>query len=139
MVKKKTVVYVYMVADIFHLGHLTFLQNAKKHGDYLIVGVLTCEAAMEKKPRPIISFDERTKIIKSIGIVDEVVIQDDYSPLNKVKTIRPDVLMESSSHNKMPANKFVKSYGGKVVILPYYERQSSTKIKDKIIKRKQDD
>lgn len=134
--KKEKVVYTYVVADIFHVGHLKALQRASLQGDRLIVGVLTNNAAMEKKPEPIISFQERMNIIKNIKCVDEVVPQNEYSPLKNVQEIRPDVLMESNSHDKMPANDFVESYGGKVVIIEYYESQSSTKIKQKIIDRK---
>lgn len=133
---KRKIVYCYMVADIFHIGHLKALQNAKKQGDYLIVGVLTDEACMEKKPKPIISLRERLKIVKSLGIVDMVVGQYTYSPLNNVMWFEPDVLMESDSHKEQPANEYVKSYGGKVVITPYYKKQSSTKIKKKIINNK---
>jgi len=125
-------VYAYMVADIFHIGHLKALQNAKKQGDRLVVGVLTDEAAMEKKRQPIISYEERFEIIKSIGIVDRVVPQSQYSPLVNVRFLKPDVLMECNTHDEMPANDYVNSYGGKIVITPYYEPQSSTKIKNKI-------
>ena len=128
----KKVVYTYVVADLFHIGHLKHLLRAKKLGDYLIVGVLTDKATMEKKPKPIILFNERKKLIKSLCCVDEVVKQDTYSPLSNIKKIKPDILMESDSHKEMPANEFVKSYGGKVIISPYYKKQSSTKIKQKI-------
>ena len=131
--RTKKIVYAYAVADIFHVGHLKALETAKKQGDYLIVGALTDEATMEKKVKPIIPFEERMEIIKSIGCVDEVVPQERYSPLENVKKIKPDVLMESSSHEEMPANDFVKGYGGKIVMSDYYVRQSSTKIKDKVM------
>ena len=121
-----------MVADIFHIGHLRHLQNAKRHCDYLIVGCLTDAATMEKKAKPIMSFEERLEILHSIKFIDEVVPQYTYSPLENVERIKPDVLMESDSHEDMPANKFVKSYGGVVVITPYWFAQSSTSIKQKI-------
>ena len=132
---RKKIVYAYMVGDIIHIGHLKAIENAKRQGDYLIVGVLNDSATMEKKPRPIISFEERRKTIESLKCVDMVVAQFEYSPLTNVKKIKPDVLMESNSHAEQPANDFVKSYGGEVVITPYYELQSSTKIKEEIKKR----
>ena len=132
--RNQKIVYAYVCCDIFHIGHLNALVKAKKQGDYLIVGVLTDKACMEKKPEPIISYFERYLILKNIKCVDEVVEQDDYSPLNNVRRIKPDVLMESDSHDEYPANKFVKGYGGKVVITKYYKPQSSTKIKNKILK-----
>ncbi len=135
---QKKVVYVYMVADILHTGHLEHLHNAKREGNYLIVGVLTDKATMEKKPKPIISAPERFVIIKNLKMVDKVVWQTEYSPLENVKKIKPDVLMETTDHLKMPANDFVKSYGGQVVITSVPNsndrKQSTTKIKKKIIK-----
>ncbi len=132
--KKKTV-YAYLVADVFHIGHLKFLQNAKKEGDYLIAGILTDEACMEKKPRPIIPYEERKAIVKSLGIVNKVVGQREYSPLKNIKKFKPKVLMESDSHKEMPGNRFVEGYGGIIVVAPYYEGQSSTSIKKKIIRK----
>lgn len=133
VLKQKKTIYAYVVADVLHIGHLRHLQKAKQYGDYLIVGVLTDEATMEQKPRPIISFAERVEIIRALKIVDEVVTQDTYSPLSNVQRLKPDVLMESDSHNEQPANKVVLDYGGTVIVTPYYRSQSSTKIKDKVL------
>jgi len=130
---KGKVVYAYVVGDIIHIGHIRHLQNAKGQGDYLIVGVLTDEATMEKKPAPIIPFPERLEVVRSLKMVDEAVPQTTYSPLGNIQRIRPDVLMESDSHPEQPANEFVRSYGGRVVVTPYYSSQSSTNIKAKIV------
>jgi len=134
MKKRKKIVYTYVCADILHIGHVKYLETAKRQGDYLIVGVLTNRAIKEKKPVPIIPFKERLEMIKAIRYIDKAIPQNTYSPLNNVKKIKPDVLIESSSHTKMPANDYVESYEGKVIILPYYRLQSSTKIKNKIKK-----
>jgi len=83
------IVYTYVVADILHLGHLLYLENAKGlvglEGK-LIVGVLTDEAAMEKKQRPILPFNERMELVKSLKCVDCAVAQPEYSPINNNKT-----------------------------------------------------
>ncbi|MBU1082999.1 adenylyltransferase/cytidyltransferase family protein [Patescibacteria group bacterium] len=130
----KKIVYAYVVGDIVHIGHIRHLQNAKQQGDYLIVGVLTDKATMEKKSVPVVSFAERLEVIRFLKMVDEAIPQTTYSPLGNVQRIRPDILMESDSHPEQPANEFVYSYGGKVIITPYYRPQSSTKIKTKILK-----
>ena len=131
----KNVVYTYVVADILHFGHLEYLRKAKELGDCLIVGVLTNKAVEEKKPTPIMTFEERIEIVKNIKYVDFAIAQSTYSPSNNVRKIRPNILVESDSHDEMPANNFVENYGGKVVILPYYKGQSSTSIKKKINER----
>ena len=104
----------------------------------LIVGILTDEAVMEKKEPPILKFDERFEIASSIRFVDEVIKQETYSPLENLKKIKPDILLESSSHSKedvQRAEKYMKSINGKVITIPYYNGQSSTKIKDLIRKK----
>jgi cytidyltransferase-like protein len=129
-------VYVYMTGDILHTGHLEHLGNAKKYGR-VVVGVLTDKAVMEKKPEPILSFKERIAIVGALKDVDEVMPQETYSPLDNVKKVKPDVLMETTDHAEMPANDYVKSYGGKVVITKVpKERQSSSLIKKKINEKK---
>jgi len=129
------IVYAYVVGDILHYGHLRQLKNAKALGDKLIVGVLTDEAVMEKKPRPIISFPERLALISEIDCVDLAIPQYTYAPHDNVKHVDADILAESTSHNeKLLAygKSLMKSLGGRMVVLPYYPGQSSTKIKEEI-------
>ena len=124
--------YTYVVGDIIHDGHLLYLENSSKLCDVLLVGVLSDKAVMEKKSNPIMSFEERLNIVKNLKFVKCAVPQDDYSPLNNCKWLRPDILFESSSHKEMPANNFMKSINSRVIVWPYYPAQSSTKIKEKI-------
>ncbi len=62
-----------MVADLFHYGHVNFLRLARKHGDYLLVGVHADEAVMSYKRRPILSMEERVVSVQRCRYVDEVV------------------------------------------------------------------
>jgi len=123
--------YAYVVGDILHFGHIQTLRNAKSLCDRLIVGVLTDEAAMEKKPRPIISFEERLRIVGELASVDAVVAQATYSPMTNVHTIKPDILFESASHNEPGYNPY-----GRTISMPYFVSQSSNKIKAKVKERK---
>ena len=136
--KMSKIVYAYMVADLLHIGHVLALENAKKlNGDCkLIVGVLTEKAVLEKKPKTILSFSERRKLVESLKCVDCVVAQDEYSPINNIKTIKPDILMESDSHSEKDleeTRKVAKLIGCKVQVMPYFPEQSSSAIK-KVIK-----
>ena len=138
------IVYSYYVLDLVHKGHLKMMENAKaiagKDGK-LIVGILTDEAVMEKKARPIISFDERFDLANALKYVDLVVAQETYSPLPNVKKIKPDILMESSSHTDEAieeARDVMESIGGKVIVIPYYPSQSSTSIKNRINGKRRD-
>lgn len=125
-----TIGYAYVVGDIIHEGHLLYLTNCKGLCDKLIVGVLTDEAVMEMKPKPTMSFEQRMRVVGSLACVDAVVTQDKYSPLINVLELRPDILFESTSHDK----EEVPGFRGRVIYLPYYPSESSTKIKERIKK-----
>ena len=131
-------VYSYYVLDIVHKGHLVMMKNAKAiagEDGRLIVGILTDEAVMEKKPKPILSFEDRMGLARAIKYVDVVVAQETYSPLPNVMKIKPDILMESSSHSEEAieeARKVMASMNGRVIVIPYYPSESSTHIKNKI-------
>ncbi|MCK5301462.1 MAG: DUF2080 family transposase-associated protein [Thermoplasmatales archaeon] len=139
--RKKRIVYSYYVLDIVHRGHLLQMENAKaiagKNG-ISVVGILTDEAVMEKKTKPILSFDERMLLAQAIKFNDFVVAQSTYSPLPNVRNIHPDVLMESSSHaerDNIEARKVMNELGGSVIVTPYYPSICSTDIKKKIRER----
>jgi len=129
------IVYAYIVGDILHYGHLRHLLNAKAMGDKLIVGILTDKAVMEKKARPIMAFSERMALVGALRCVDLVIPQETYAPHENVKLVGADILMESSSHSEKLqtyGKSLMKSLGGRMVIMPYYQGQSSTKIKEEI-------
>jgi len=134
-------VYSYYVLDIIHKGHIEMMKNSKAiagEDGKLIVGILTDEAVMEKKPKPILSFEQRFDIARAIKYIDLVVAQETYSPMPNVKRIKPDILMESTSHSEdalKEAREYMESIGGRVIVIPYYPSQSSTNIKNEIKKK----
>jgi len=132
------IVYAFIVGDIIHKGHIEHLKNCKVLGDKLVVGVLTDEAAMEKKPEPAMSFGERFDLVRSLEMVDVVVAQDEYSPVKNIAHIQPDVLAECGEHKHVDDKylKLIRGMGIRVVVLPYYPNHSSTDIKNRIRERK---
>lgn len=130
------IVYSYYVMDIIHKGHLEYLKNAKALAGpegRSIVGILTDAAAMEKKPRPILHFEERLELARNIKGVDLVVAQESYSPLTNIIMLRPDVLIESVSHTvDSVVTEMMRSLNGRIIRLPYFPEHSSTKIKEEI-------
>ncbi len=132
------IVYSYYVLDIVHKGHLMMMRNAKAiagEDGKMIVGILTDEAVMEKKPKPLLSFEDRMALAAAIKYVDVVVAQETYSPLQNVMMIRPDILMESSNHDEQDiekARKVLEEINGRVIVIPYFPGQSSTNIKNEI-------
>jgi cytidyltransferase-like protein len=67
-------VYVDIVGDLFHAGHVAFFQQAKAFGDYLIVGVLADDVVEGYKRVPVLSLEERVKVISACKYVDEVIV-----------------------------------------------------------------
>jgi cytidyltransferase-like protein len=132
------IVYSYYVLDLIHPGHILMMKNSKAIAGpdgRLIVGILTDQAVKEKKKAAILNFSERLEVANAIKYIDLVVPQENYSPLQNIKQIKPDVLMESASHDEndiIEVREFMKNIGGKVIMLPYYPFQSSSDIKAKI-------
>lgn len=122
--------YAYIVGDILHEGHLLFLENCKALCDKLVVGVLTDEAVAERKSASTVPFEQRIQLVKGLRCVDAVVPQAKYSPLINVLELKPDILFESTSHDK----EEFPGFRGRVVPWPYYPEVSSTKIKERIRK-----
>lgn len=95
------------VYDYFHLGHLKLFENCKKHGDYLIVAVQDGDYILKFKPdaKVLYSTEERCHIIRSLRVVDEVVVYKEISPEILSKTDF-DVLALGEDHT---AERFVRA------------------------------
>ena len=120
------------VYDLFHIGHLNLLKNAKGMCDKLIVGVTTDELVMYKGKKPVIPFEARLEIVSIIKFVDGVVPQYDMDKLTMCKKIGADVLFVGDDWYDTPKWKnyekeFDKS-GIKIIYFPYTKGISSTKI-----------
>ena len=102
----------------------------------LIVGIVSDEAVLDKKGKlPTLAFSERLELAASIKYVDLVVGQKNYTPYDNVKNIAPNILMESESHSEAQIDtgrKIMSDLGGRVIVMPYFDDQSSTIIKSKI-------
>ena len=129
--------YCYVVADLLHIGHLKHLQACAGLCDKLVVGVLTDGATMEKKPKPIISFGERLEIIKHVRYVDVTVKQITYAPHDNIRQLHPDIVFESTSHAEeliKETTRVAEDVDARIIVMPYFDGQSSTRIKEKILK-----
>ena len=140
--KKRIVGYTAGVYDMFHIGHLNVIKNAKNRCDFLIVGVSTDEVVEQNKnKKPIIPFHERVAIVEAIKYVDKVIPQERYDIEGKIETVinnRIDVMFVGSDWqgtekwNKIEEE--LAKIGCKVVYLPHTDGISSTLLRDKIRK-----
>lgn len=132
----KKIVFTNGCFDIIHLGHISYLKQAKNLGDFLIVGLNSDDSVrrLKGKQRPILPQDERAEILDSLKSVDFVVIFEDDTPENLIHIIKPDILVKGGDYKieEIVGATFVLSYGGKVVVLPYLEGKSTTNIINKI-------
>jgi glycerol-3-phosphate cytidylyltransferase len=121
------------VFDLFHIGHLNVLRNAKSMCDHLIVGVSTDELVQRYKNKtPIIPFLERVEILRHISYVDTVVSQEDLDKLKMFKRLKFDIMfvgddwLGNEKWNKIESE--FKEQGVKIVYFPYFKGTSSTKV-----------
>ena len=130
------------VFDMFHIGHLNVLKNAKVHCDYLIVGVSTDEVVENNKhKKPIIPFDNRIQIVDAIRYVDETIPQERYDIEGKIQTVikyKIDVMFVGSDWKNTEKwneiEKELSKLGCKVVYLPHTDGISSTLLRKVISK-----
>lgn len=132
--KKYKVGYTTGVYDMFHIGHLNILRRAKEQCDFLIVGVSTDELVRkEKNKTPVISFEERTEIVKAIKYVDQVVAQVDKNKLAAWEEYHFDKMFVGSDWQGTPQWKKYEEelapYGVEIVYLPHTDGVSSTLLK----------
>lgn len=97
----ETRVYVDIVGDLFHAGHVEFFKKAKAFGDYLIVGVLADDTVEEYKRQPILTLEERVKVILSCKYVDEVVIAPPLRLTDEIiRKLKIDLVVHGDDFNK---------------------------------------
>ena len=127
------------VYDMFHIGHLNIIRNAKAQCDYLIVAVSTDELVKkEKNKTPVIPFEERKEIISALKYVDEVVPQVDKNKFGAWKKYHFDKMFVGSDWQGTPQwqkyEKELNPHGVKIVYLPHTDGISSTKLTELIKK-----
>jgi rfaE bifunctional protein nucleotidyltransferase chain/domain len=118
----KVVVFTNGCFDLIHLGHIRFLQTARKQADCLVVAVNSDSSVRQIKgsDRPQVPEKERAEVVGALGCVDWVTIFDEPDPLALIKLLRPDVLVKGTDwpEDKIIGAKEVKEAGGKVLRIP---------------------
>jgi len=131
----KKIVFTNGCFDLLHIGHVTYLEEAKRQGDVLIVGVNTdASVRVLKGPtRPIQNENDRCEILAALKAVDHSILFSEDTPLNLIKKIRPDVLVKGGDWKleQIVGSDFVMSYGGQVKSLHFVNGKSTTAIIEK--------
>ena len=130
--RKKSIVFTNGCFDLLHKGHLHLLNAATKQGDFLIVAINSDNSILKikGKGRPIQSETERVEALLKLGVLDLVTIFNHDTPFDLIKLISPDILVKGGDYDrkKIVGGDFVKSKGGRVVIVPILQGFSTTSI-----------
>jgi glycerol-3-phosphate cytidylyltransferase len=130
------------VFDLFPVGHVNLLRNAKAMCDKLVVGVTTDELVSYKNKKSVISFEERMEVVRSCRYVDAVIPQEDMDKFTQWEKIKFDVMFVGDDWFKSEKweaidNKF-KEEGVRVVYFPYSKGTSSTLINNVLLDLRKD-
>jgi rfaE bifunctional protein nucleotidyltransferase chain/domain len=124
--------------DILHLGHVTYLENARNFGDALLVGINSDAATQQLKGagRPVNSENDRAAVLAALESVDGVCIFTDKTATKFLAVAQPDIYVKGGDYTLDTLNqderRVVESAGGKIVIVPFVPGKSTTALLEKI-------
>lgn len=122
--------------DLFHVGHLNILEKCKKNCDYLIVGVCNDSYIKNyKKKCPVISEQNRLRIVQALKVVDEAFLIDYETTQNRIpfcKLHNVSIIFDGSDWKDSERFNVVKENGIDVMFFPYTQGISTTLIKEKM-------
>jgi len=137
--RRKKIVFTNGCFDLLHYGHVKYLQDAKKKGDVLVVGINSDSSAKRIKgeKRPVVNEKDRLRLVAALESVDYVVLFKEDTPLKIIKFIKPDVLVKGADWNKnnIVGKDFVITYGGSVSAIRFVKGYSTSNLIKKIAKR----
>jgi D-beta-D-heptose 7-phosphate kinase/D-beta-D-heptose 1-phosphate adenosyltransferase len=118
--------------DLLHIGHIALLEDARREGERLVVAINGDSSVQELKgpTRPIVGERERARILAALTVVDAVVVFEEPTPLRLIESLRPDVIVKGGDYSEdtVVGAKEVRSWGGRVKIVPIVEGFSTTKL-----------
>lgn len=108
------------VFDLFHVGHLRYLEGARAEADQLVVAVNSDASTRAYKGpgRPVVPEDERAEIVAALACVDQVVVFDSPDVVPVIRALRPDVHVKGTDYTPetIPEAAEVRAYGGRVAV-----------------------
>jgi D-beta-D-heptose 7-phosphate kinase/D-beta-D-heptose 1-phosphate adenosyltransferase len=135
----KTIVFTNGCFDLLHYGHVKYLEDAKRKGDILVVGINSDSSVKKIKGarRPVVSEKDRLRLVAGLESVDYTVLFREDTPLKIIKAIKPDVLVKGADWNKnnIVGRDFVLGYGGCVSTIKFVRGYSTSNLIRKIARR----
>jgi D-beta-D-heptose 7-phosphate kinase/D-beta-D-heptose 1-phosphate adenosyltransferase len=135
----KTIVFTNGCFDLLHVGHVKYLQQARRLGDILVLG-LNSDASIRRLKganRPLINEHERAHILAALSCIDYVVLFDEDTPLELIDMLRPDILVKGGDYTPetVVGREAVERYGGRVELIDLVDGRSTTNIIERILDR----
>ena len=135
----KRVVFTNGCFDLLHVGHVRYLQRAKRLGDLLVVG-LNSDASVHrlKGPRrPLVPEAQRAEVLAALACVDFVTFFTEDTPLGLIEQLQPDVLVKGADWNKadIVGRRIVEKGGGRVARVRLVPGASTSRLVGRILKR----
>lgn len=138
--QKKKLVVTNGCFDILHLGHVTYLENARHLGDALLVGLNSDSAVRELKGagRPVNSEADRAAVLSALESVNGVCLFNERTATRFLSVAQPDIYVKGGDYSLETINqderRAVESAGGKIIIIPFVPGKSTTGLLEKIAK-----
>ncbi len=137
--KGRAIVFTNGCFDLLHVGHVKYLQAARRLGDLLVLG-LNSDASIRRlkgPSRPLIGQDERAHILAALNCIDHVVVFDEDTPLELITALRPDILVKGGDYTPegVVGKGLVESWGGRVELINFVDGKSTTGIVEKILRQ----
>ena len=130
--KGKKIVFTNGCFDILHVGHVSYLDRARKLGDILVVGLNSDASvrAIKGSGRPINKQKDRAKVLSALSCVDFVTLFGEPTPEKLIKKLCPNILVKGADWqaDAIVGGDFVKAMGGKVVRIPFVKGYSTTSV-----------
>lgn len=141
VLQSELTVYVPMVADILHPGHINILRTASRYGR-VVVGLFTDEAVASYKRQPYMSYEQRKAVVEHIQGVAKVIPQKTRDYEDNLRALQPDFMVHGKDWREGPlaevrnkAIRIMAEWGGQVIEPDYTQGVSSTAIQEKIANR----
>ena len=123
--------------DLLHAGHVGYLNQARRLGDAMVVGINTDASARrlgKGRGRPFVDQDDRAAVLAALESVDGVTLFDEDTPEALIAALQPDVLVKGGDYDRasVAGRASVEARGGQVVVLPLAPGRSSTALAARI-------
>ena len=134
--RRKTIVFTNGCFDILHAGHVEYLEQARKMGDVLVLGLNSDSSTRRLKGpgRPVNNQKDRAKVLSGLSSVDYICFFNEDTPIHLIRLVKPNFLVKGAdwSITQIAGVKEIAGWGGKVKLIKLLKGKSTTNILNKV-------